>query len=69
MSIQCFKSIDELPIMLTIPQVAMALSISRSGAYELAHQKRFPAMQVDSRIVVPKERLLSWIEERVSQGI
>ena len=55
--------------MLTIPQVAMALSISRSSAYELAHQKRFPAMQVGSRIVVPKERLISWIDERDSQGI
>ena len=66
---QCFKSIDDLPIMLTIPQVAMALSISRSSAYELAHQKRVPAMQVGSRIVVPKERLISWIDERVSQGI
>jgi len=55
--------------MLTIPQVATALNISRSSAYELAHQKRFPAMLVGSRIVVPKDRLLSWIDERVTQGV
>ena len=69
MSNQCYKSIDELPIMLTIQQVASALNISRSSAYELAHQKRFPAMLVGSRIVVPKDRLLSWIDERVTLGV
>ena len=69
LSNQCYKSIDELPIMLTIPQVASALNISRSSAYELAHQKKFPAMLVGSRIVVPKDRLLSWIDERVTLGV
>ena len=69
MSNQCFKSIDELPIMLSIPQVAAALSISRAGAYELAHRKSFPAMLVGNRIVVPKDRLLAWIDERVAQGV
>nr|WP_325297091.1 helix-turn-helix domain-containing protein [uncultured Dysosmobacter sp.] len=55
--------------MLTIPQVAAALSISRAGAYELAHRKSFPAMLVGNRIVVPKDRLLAWIDERVAQGV
>lgn len=69
MSNQCYKSIDELPIMLTIPQVAAALSISRAGAYELAHRKNFPSMLVGSRIVVPKDRFLAWIDERITQGV
>ena len=69
MANQIYKSFDELPVMLTIPQVASVLSISRAGAYELAHSKNFPAMLVGSRIVVPKDRLLAWVDRKVSEQI
>ena len=39
MANQIYKSFEELPVMLTIPQVASVLSISRAGAYELATGK------------------------------
>ena len=67
MSGEPYRSFDELPVMLTIPQVASVLSISRAGAYELAHSKNFPAMLVGSRIVVPKDRLLAWVDRKVSE--
>ena len=69
MSDQTYRSFDELPVMLTIPQVAKVLSISRAGAYELAHSRNFPAMLVGSRIVVPKDRLLAWVERKVAERI
>lgn len=69
MSGKPYRSFDELPVMLTIPQVASVLSISRAGAYELAHSKNFPAMLVGSRIVVPKDRLLAWVDRKVSERI
>lgn len=69
MSGEPYRSFDELPVMLTIPQVASVLSISRAGAYELAHRKNFPAMPVGSRIVVPKDRLLAWVDRKVSEQI
>ena len=68
MANQIYKSFEELPVMLTIPQVASVLSISRAGAYELAHRKNFPAMLVGSR-VVPKDRLLAWVDRKVSEQI
>lgn len=52
--------------MLTISQVALALNISRTSAYELAHCKNFPAMLIGSRIIVPKERLMVWIDNKLS---
>jgi len=67
MANQIYKSFEELPVMLTIPQVASVLSISRAGAYELAHRKNFPA--IGSRIVVPKDRLLAWVDRKVSEQI
>ena len=69
MANQIYKSFEELPVMLTIPQVASVLSISRAGAYELAHRKNFPAMLVGSRIVVPQDRLLAWVDRKVSEQI
>ena len=69
MSGEPYRSFDELPVRLTIPQVASVLSISRAGAYELAHSKNFPAMLVGSRIVVPKDRLLAWVDRKVSERI
>jgi len=63
-----FTSVKELPIMLSISQVAVVLNISRASAYELAHCRNFPAMLVGSRIVVPKDKLLAWIEARVAMN-
>lgn len=60
------KSIEDLPAMLSIPQVASALNISRTSAYELAHRKNFPAILIGSRIIVPKDRLMAWIDNKLS---
>ena len=62
------KSIEDLPAMLTIPQVALALNISRTSAYELAHRKNFPAMLIGSRIIVPKDRLVTWIDDKINRN-
>ena len=66
---QYYKSFEELPVMLTIPQVASVLSISIAGAYELAHSRNFPAMLIGSRILVPKDRLLAWVDQKVAERI
>ena len=57
-----YKSYDELPLMLSVPEVAAVLGISRAGAYELARSDGFPAMKIGSRIVVPKEKFIGWID-------
>ena len=61
-------SIEDLPAMLSISQVASALNISRSSAYELAHCKNFPSMLIGSRIIVPKDRLMARIDNKLSQN-
>ena len=57
-----YKSFEELPLMLSVPEVAAILRISRAGAYELVHTKDFPAIKIGNRIVVPRDKLLEWIE-------
>ena len=66
---QIYKSFEELPVILTVPQVAKVLSISRAGAYELAHSRNFLAMLIGSRIVVPKDRLIAWVDQKVTERI
>lgn len=59
-----FKSYDELPLFLNAKTVAEILGISMAGSYELLHQKDFPVLKIGSRLVVPKEKFLAWIEEQ-----
>ena len=59
-----FKSYDELPLFLNAKTVAEGLGISVAGAYELVHQEDFPVLRIGSRLVVPKEKFLSWIESQ-----
>ena len=47
--------------MLSVPEVAVALGISRAGAYELVRSDGFPALKIGSRIVVPKEKFIEWV--------
>ena len=63
-----YKNYDELPLMLSIPEVAAVLGISRAGAYELARSKSFPSLSIGSRIVVPKDKFILWIEQKVSDN-
>ena len=59
-----YKSYDDLPLMLSVPQVAAVLGISRAGAYELARSDGFPSLTIGSRIVIPKDRFIAWINEK-----
>ena len=57
-----YTSYDELPLMLSVAEGAAVLGISRAGAYELVHSKGFPALKIGSRIVVPMDKFLAWID-------
>ena len=58
-----YKRYDDLPLMLSVPELAKALNISRAGAYELVHTAGFPSLKIGARIVIPKEKLIAWIDE------
>ena len=64
-----YKSYDDLPLMLSVPEVESALGISRAGAYELVKSKGFPAMTVGTRIIVPKDKFIAWIDEQMSESL
>ena len=56
-----YHNFEELPLMMNMTDVAAVLSISRAGAYKLAHNSDFPAFQIGRRIVVSREKFLNWL--------
>ena len=64
-----YKSYDELPLFLNSKLVAKVLGVSPSSGYELMHQPDFPVLRVGSRMVVPKEKFIQWVEEHTGGAI
>ena len=61
-----FKNYDDLPLMLSVPDLTKALGISRAGAYELVKQEGFPSLHIGNRILVPKDELIAWIKRNTN---
>ncbi|MDR3728665.1 MAG: helix-turn-helix domain-containing protein [Oscillospiraceae bacterium] len=64
---ETFKSYEDLPLMLSVPEMAAALGISRAGAYELARSEGFPALRIGNRIVIPKDKLQEWVDKQIEK--
>ena len=62
-----FKSYEDLPLMLSVPEMAAALGISRAGAYELARSEGFPVLRIGNRIVIPKDKLQEWVDKQTEK--
>ena len=60
-----YKSKEELPMFLTVMDVANLLGISRASAYELVREDNFPKLKiVQGRTIIPRDRLLQWLDEQ-----
>ncbi len=62
-----YHSLEELPLMMNIADVATVLGISRAGAYKLAHSADFTAFQIGKRIVVSREKFLEWLDRQCEE--
>jgi len=63
-----YKSYEELPLFLNAATVAKVLGVSSSSGYELMHEPGFPVLKVGSRMVVPKEKFIRWVERHTAGG-
>ena len=62
MKLSEYKSYDDLPLFLNAELVAKVLGVSPSSGYELMHEDGFPVLRVGSRMVVPKDAFIRWVE-------
>ena len=63
-----YKSYDDLPLFLNAEMTARVLGVSPSSAYELMHEPDFPVLRVGSRMVVPKEQFIQWVNAHAKGG-
>lgn len=60
-----YTSLEQLPITLKAEEVAQVLGISRANAYVLMHSADFPTLRIGKRMVVPKDKLIEWINKQI----
>lgn len=63
-----YRSYEELPLFLNAELVSKVLGVSPSSGYELMHEPGFPVLRVGSRMVVPKEKFIQWVEQNTAGG-
>ncbi len=68
MKVSQYSSYDDLPLFLNAELVSKVLGVSPSSGYELMHETGFPTLRIGSRMVVPKEKFIQWVEERTKGG-
>ena len=53
--------------MLTVEDVSHVLGIGWAHAYEAAHRRDFPTITLGSRIIVPRDKFMEWIDEQAAK--
>ena len=68
----CLKStytnIEDLPLTLKAHEAAAVLRISKSKVYELAQSESFPAIRIGKRVVIPRDKLIQWMNNQ-AEGV
>ena len=59
-----YTNIEELPLTLNAREAAEVLRISKSTVYELAHSESFPAIRIGKRVVIPRDKLIEWMNNQ-----
>ena len=55
---------ENLPYMMTVPEMAKLMRISTWKAYQLVKIEGCPSIVFGSRIIIPRDAFLAWIEGR-----
>ncbi|MEA4816459.1 MAG: helix-turn-helix domain-containing protein [Lachnospiraceae bacterium] len=58
---------EELPDVMNVKQLAVALHLSRAGAYNLLNSPDFPTLKVGGRKLVMKNDLLEWLKNHTNR--
>lgn len=60
-----YKSFDEMPAFISIPEAAQFLGIATPSLYkQITKDKSFPILAIGRRKLVPTDNLKKWIDEK-----
>jgi excisionase family DNA binding protein len=56
------EAVEALPLVMTVTELQKVLGLSRVKAYELVHQRNFPAIRFGRAIRIPRDGLMKWLD-------
>ena len=59
-----YTNIEELPLSLKAEEAAKVLRISKSKVYELARTESFPAIRIGTRVIIPRDKRIEWMNSQ-----
>ncbi len=62
MSQKNVRDVGDLPLLLTVQDLADLLQIGRNAAYEQCHRSGFPAVRIGKQLRIPRDALLRWLD-------
>ena len=62
-----YRSFDELPLMLTVEDMANVLGIGLAHAYEVARREDFPRITLGQMIIIPRDKFMEWLDEQTNK--
>ena len=63
MKTQKNADLENLPLLLTVPQVAELLQIGRNTTYDLCHISDFPTVRIGRSIRINADQLKNWLDK------
>jgi excisionase family DNA binding protein len=65
MTLTIVNDMGELPVMLTVQQMARALQLSRVKSYRLVRRPGFPVVRFGRAIRIPRDALVRWLDHQL----
>lgn len=58
-----YKTIEDLPLTLNAKEISALLGLSKSNTYKLlgSSDLDFPVLKIGKRLIVPRDKLMIWI--------
>ena len=60
-----YTNIEDLLLTLNAREAAGVLRISKPKVYELARTDSFPAIRIGNRVVIPRDKLIQWMNRQM----
>ena len=61
-----YRSFDELPLVLSVPEMAAVLGI-HGQSLMIWRAARLSSIRIGTRLIIPKENLMEWIQEQLQK--
>jgi excisionase family DNA binding protein len=59
---------EDVPLLLKADEVAKMLGLGRTKVYEMMSAGELPVVRIGTRVRVPRQKLLNWIEEHTEKA-